>query len=275
MAQLALCVANTSCGRVGFDMTASIDGPNDAVPDMAIDANLLPLGGFSNPIALGVGGADPQVRFDGLELWLAVVTPPNFYDLYTSTRTSTNLPWNPPVAAPIPNSSGNDIEPALSADGLVLMFISERSGARRLHESTRTSVAGTFSVPAIPVGLEDLDIGGIDLDPSGNRLFFESNTQLMQLERPSRTSAFGAPTAIAAPAVQFPSLSPDALLLVYNSDGVGNAHWATRPNINQPFVDRGAILFPGCNGNGSDPDISADGLTLLIRCSEIKMLTRP
>lgn len=86
----------------------------------------------------------PSIRFDGLEIFFmsyrfGISTS---YDIWVSTRKSVADVWSPPaMLGPEINSSYFDWQPAISADGTTLFFVSSRpggSGERDLYFAERT-----------------------------------------------------------------------------------------------------------------------------------------
>jgi len=73
------------------------------------------------------------------------------WDLWMSTRASTQDAWGPPVnLGPNVNSASHDCECSLSADGLALFFCSNRAGgvgAYDLWVTTRTSSKSSWGLP--------------------------------------------------------------------------------------------------------------------------------
>jgi len=75
--------------------------------------------------------AIPSVSPDGLELYFMDIRPGGYgsWDLYVSTRATTNDPWGDPVnVGPAVNSPGQDCLASLSPDGLLMFFMSNRPG---------------------------------------------------------------------------------------------------------------------------------------------------
>ncbi|MBI4902673.1 MAG: PD40 domain-containing protein [Acidobacteria bacterium] len=90
------------------------------------------------------------IRHDGLEVFLTsdrnLPGPWSSNDLFVSTRIDTLAPWSVPAnLGPIVNSTSSDNVPSISADGLALVFGSDRSGGyggSDLYMCTRTKIAG-------------------------------------------------------------------------------------------------------------------------------------
>src|SRR6266404_1324842 len=92
------------------------------------------------PAPVNTAAGDEQAPFiskDGLSLYFACATCGGLgnNDIYVSRRSSITEPWGPPqnLGAPI-NTSFNDGNPALSADGLRLYFVSNRTGSKGLND---------------------------------------------------------------------------------------------------------------------------------------------
>jgi Tol biopolymer transport system component len=87
----------------------------------------------------------PSIRHDGLELFFFSSRDGNL-DIYVATRASIDAPWDTPVRLPSPiNSSSREVNPHISADGLTLLFASDRAngcGDLDLYMSTRTRLKG-------------------------------------------------------------------------------------------------------------------------------------
>jgi len=141
--------------------------------------------------------------------------------------------WSDPVnLGPIVNTAGGESAPALSFDGLTLLFCSDRVGGQSggdLWMSTRTSPADAFGTL-------------VKLGPTVNTLSDDHG----------------------------PSLSADGLTLLLSSDrpgGLMGGHdlWmATRRLLSDSF-DEPVHLGPTVNSSANDswPTLSADGRTLL------------
>ena len=73
----------------------------------------------------------PNIRKDGLEIFFNSNRPGSLgQDLWVATRKRTDLPWDPPVnLGPAVNSTGNEMRPSISFDGLTMYFHSNRPGS--------------------------------------------------------------------------------------------------------------------------------------------------
>jgi Tol biopolymer transport system component len=87
---------------------------------------------FGGAISLTSDDQAPNISADGLSLYFCSTRPGGSgdYDLWVASRTSTSDPWEPAVSlGPTVNSSGMDVSPSISDDGLSLYFSSERPGS--------------------------------------------------------------------------------------------------------------------------------------------------
>ncbi len=89
--------------------------------------------------------AYPKLRRDGLEIFFHSTRDGGVggLDIWTSTRATTNSPWNPPVNVTSLNSGDFDATPSLSPDGAVLYFASTRDGNLDIYTATRASINRT------------------------------------------------------------------------------------------------------------------------------------
>jgi serine/threonine protein kinase len=112
---------------------------------------------FGEPTRVGVNSTFndtcPHLSADGLTLVFASNRPGGVgnKDLWISTRRTIAAPWDPPVnLGPPVNSSHEDWKPALSVDGLALVFASRRPeglGLQDLWMCTRPAQDAAWSVP--------------------------------------------------------------------------------------------------------------------------------
>ncbi|MFC1603897.1 hypothetical protein ACFL5F_02615 [Planctomycetota bacterium] len=191
---------------------------------------------FGTPTNLGPNintsssDAGPSMSTDGLELYLDGDRPGGYgsYDLWISTRATTNDPWGDPInLGPSLNTSVYDFGPSISANGLEIYFSSNRGGAIDIWVAMRATISDTWEEP-------------VNLGPAVN----------------SSSGDIG------------PSISADGLELYFGSDrsgGLGrNDLWVTkRETIDDPWSEA-VNLGVNVNSSVSDnsPCISSDGLLL-------------
>ena len=85
------------------------------------------------------------------------------YDLLEARRTSTTRDFDPPLVIAEVSSSADDFDPDLSADGLTLVFHSNRSGPSDIYWTHRSTLDAPFSPP---VPLSELNSTTEDVAPA-------------------------------------------------------------------------------------------------------------
>lgn len=192
----------------------------------------------------------------------------------------------PVSLGPTVNSTSDDAGPAVSADGLTLLFHSDRPGGhgqRDLWMCNRASPSEPFGWP-VNLG-STVNSSFHDWDPAlsadGRTLLFESDRpgghgqrDLWMCTRASSSEPFGQPVNL-GPNVNSsshdgqPALSQDGLMLLFSSHrpgghGKSDLWMCTRASLNEPF-GKPVNLGSAINSSKSDygPALSADGLTLL------------
>ena len=177
------------------------------------------------------------------------------------------------------NTAGFDGGPALSSDGLDLLFVSDRPGGNGggdLWVARRQSPDAPFEPPAnLGVGVNAVaNEGAPTLSGDGLTLLFDRDDGgIWSASRPGATDAFGPATPVGPPVanpfgVGFPALAPDGRTLYYATQqppGEGGLDiWqATRADASGPFTTAATLGRP-VNLASADamPGISADGLML-------------
>jgi len=199
---------------------------------------------FGEPVNLGstINSSDyeydPAISTDGLELYFPSPRSGGYgdYDIYVAIRATTDDPWSQSVnLGSLINSSGMELGPNISADGLSLYFSSScpgGSGQSDLYVTTRQTVQDPWGEP-------------LNLGPIVNSSFHDMN----------------------------PSITADGLSLFFSDwdgatprpGGVGQCDiWMTqRASLSEPW-NRPVNLGPPLNGplvEGA-PDICSDGRVL-------------
>ena len=244
------------------------------------------------------------ISADGLETYIESPVPiddirsPD-WDLYVSTRITTNDPWSVPASlGPAVNSSYIDGDACLSGSGLELYFASKRSGGygnQDIWVTTRPTKGADWGIP-MNLG-PTINTSGNDMTPwitrDGLELYFSSHRpggygdwDILVSRRASGNDPWQTPVNL-GPVVNsgageyYPCLSPDGLVLFFSdydysgedtgegprrSGGRGKSDtWMTRRKSTgdpwQPPVNLG----PEVNTVSDDcqPRISPDGFTLL------------
>lgn len=207
------------------------------------------------------------------------------FDIYASTRASTADAWGTATNVSALNSTSNERGPTISADGLTMIFGSDRAGGQGgmdLWASTRASTADAWGAPA-NIGATvntSANESGPSLSSDALTLYFHSdraggsgNDDIYVATRAFTTDPWGAPTNLGATvnSADFdtaPEISSDGLTLYFQSTragGVGSHDiWvATRATTASAWMAPTAMTSP-VNSTVSDvgASISSDGNTL-------------
>lgn len=175
----------------------------------------------------------PCISADGLSLYFysARAGGRGGGDLWVTTRSSTNEPWGyaQNMGSAI-NSSREDVSPNISADGLSLIFSSDRSSNYDLYISTRPSINSAWSAAVNlgpPINTPHLDVAP-SISSDGLVLFFHSirpggfgSYDLYFSRRESLDGEWSEPVNIGSPANSSyselgPSLSADGRTLYFS-----------------------------------------------------------
>ena len=145
---------------------------------------------WGEPVNLGAGvnttffEGSIDISPDQRTMYFAGVTPDFVFDIYVSTRDSTDEPFRPRVKLPAPvNSNGHDYGPALTVDGRVMFFSSGTDNpfapgaVNHLYVSERQSdgtwgariYLDTLNCPTCFGGLPTIRAGGREICWMGNR----------------------------------------------------------------------------------------------------------
>jgi len=122
----------------------------------AADADWGPPVALPSPVNSYSSDAGPSISADGLSLYFASERSGGYggFDVYVTTRRTTEEPWGTPVNLGRPVNSGDyDNHPSISADGLMLFFGSARDGNYDLYVTQRATTDSPWTVP-VNVGTE-------------------------------------------------------------------------------------------------------------------------
>jgi Tol biopolymer transport system component len=189
--------------------------------------------------------------------------------------------WSAPTQVAALNTTGSEIHPSVTGDGLTMYFASSRSGNWELYQSTRALPFGAFGAPSLVTELNDA-VGvdaGPHVSPDGLEIWFDSSrtggaggSDLWKATRPNTSVPFSAPVVVtelnSSGAEASPSITEDGLEIWFISSraggpGGGSDIWlATRPDRNSPFGTPVPDLVLSTPGAERDATISADGLTV-------------
>jgi serine/threonine protein kinase len=217
-------------------------------------------------------GAPTYIGF-GFRCVLAADAPPASVAVPSPIEflTSPAYEWSKPEnLSPSVNSTKDDYSPALTDDGLLLIFSSSRNGPERLFECRRKSPGEPFD-KAVPI--KELDSSGEEsgafLTGDGLTLLYHSTqgrnhhggSDIYQSHRRSRETPWEQPTNLGttintAAAEEAPCLSPDGLTLLFHSNRAGGQGgydlWRSRrKSLDAPF-ETPANLGKGVNTDGKE-----------------------
>jgi hypothetical protein len=211
---------------------------------------------WSTPVNLGAtvnsptDDTDPSISVDLLSLFFRSERSGGFggSDLYVTTRATIEDPWGEPInLGPTVNSTGNDSDPSISADGLSLYF-------------------STWQGPR-PGGM-----GGDDIWVTTRKTTDEAWSEAVNLGPPINTASND----------HKPCISSDGLALFFNSSRPGgftpfvfdnsDMYVSTRPSKDASWgepVNLGPQINIASGGYGAyDPDVSSDGSTIYFGAPE-------
>ncbi len=134
-------------------------------------------------------------------------------------------PWGAPIALSAVNSSSDDESPALSPDGLTLVFQSTRPGGAGnsdLYQASRPTTADPFGAAT---AIAAVNTAAAEAEPTWapddlTLYFVRGSATLFVTTRPDPSSAFGPATQVmqvASDQIGGPSLSRDGTELIYTT----------------------------------------------------------
>ncbi|MHC4558963.1 MAG: LamG-like jellyroll fold domain-containing protein [Planctomycetota bacterium] len=263
---------------------------------------------FGIPLNLGpaVNSSDhhddtPSITADGLELYFISYRLRGYpdADLYVSTRKTTQDPWGEAEnLGPTINTTGWELGPCISSDGLELYFVSFRpepsdggpiwvtKRATRNDDWGPPENLGRFFSGDLFAYSPGISSDGLELYVSEGYISGVGNDQrdLWVISRSSVSDPWGQPMnlgpTVNSPALDTgPSISSDGRMLFFTSDrsgGLGDRDiWVARRA--SPDDDWGAPvnLGPQVNTPGYEigPSISADGRTLYFQSGQYRGYT--
>lgn len=274
------------CGRLGFDAHdarnnsgGSADGADSDVPCV--------LGPFGTPQlvpninAFGTGNDD----------WSAAITPDDlaiyFYsfrgplppapDIWVGRRSDPAAAFGAATLMSDVSTAKNDISPRVTADELMIVFASDRTGtlgSTDLFEATRATTAVPFGAAVdLPVVNSANDEDTLWLSPDGLHIYFSSNrgasVDLFSSERTSRTAPFTAPQLVTGASSttdpdRTPWLTTDQLEIYFSSlrpSGMGGYDiWrASRPSATAAFGPAENVTELNSAQDDYAPSLSSDG----------------
>ncbi|HUS27315.1 MAG TPA: hypothetical protein VMZ53_02370 [Kofleriaceae bacterium] len=251
------------CGRLSFDARGDTSGSATELHDAVLIASL----------STNVDDDDPEISFDGLEIYFSRALVTNEDDIYVSMRASVLDEW--PAATKVPgiNTGAIDKGPGLTSDALTLYFGSDRGGApQKMYMTTRASRSDPWGAPVL---VPELSLARNVGSPCvrGDRIVFRQaggtgTHDLLHAELVGTT--WNTPqliTELNTPGEDSgPFLFGDTLYFDSNrSGGVGSediytAHWDAASGTFEP-----AVLDTTLSSTAQDTDVSltADGNTIV------------
>lgn len=196
-------------------------------------------------------------------------------DLYLLRRESVDAPFGLPTSVAGANTTSTEAHGMLSADGLRIVFESDRpggSGGRDLWSASRKDASSAFE-DAAPISALNGPLDDGEPYLVGTRLYFSA----MESEAgPSRIyvatasgSSFGARTVVAlgdSTGDRHPVLSRDELEIFFSSTragGKGSAIWtARRASVSEPFGEPHVVAELDADGDDYPTWLSPDGRRL-------------
>jgi Tol biopolymer transport system component len=257
-----------------------------------------PFSDWSEPVNLGpvVNSADgdfaPHISKNGRSLYFASNRPSPYggEDLWVSQRPNADAPWGAPLnLGAVVNTSSNDRSPALSRDGHLLFFASNRpggSGALDIWVSWRAHTHDDFGWQP-PVNLTAVNSAATDAGPSffenddvGIPQLFMASSRLaglhLYLSTLTAGGSWGTPALIpelnSAGVDLTPTIRHDGLEIIFASNRPGSVSqdlWAaTREDVSETWSTP-LNLGPVVNSSSSDnfPCLSSDGQSLFFNAS--------
>jgi len=230
-----------------LDAMADVGPPGDAIVPCFSPPKQVP--GINN-------GLDPQMSGDRLEMIYAKGSPGS-YSLFHATRLSTFAAFTETELDTI-NTSGEETDPALTADRLLLIFKSNRDGnGQHAFQTTRVSVTTPFVGATLVPGVESIAVSGLDISPDGKTIYIDDGDALYVAHRAATDLAFDTAIALTNQHMDYPSVSPNGLELFSNGQGLVRA---TRATISDADQFAGADLI---DANGNDGDVLPDNSAIV------------
>jgi len=255
----------TACDKL-FDLTPIPETPSDAsrldgIADIGAPGDAIAPCFLPRVLAPGItNGLDPQMRDDRLEVIYAK-GPAGAYDLYHAKRSIPTSLFVETVLLNVNTVGNEESDPALTLDGLLLIFKSNRGGTgQRIWQATRLSRDDDFTSATQVQGIESVSPSGIDISPDGNTIYIDDGGALLVARRASRDLPFD---TLARTSIHFdyPTVTPNGLELFSNDGGVARFTRAVASDT-EPFVGTDVI------DTGYDADVLPNNAAIIINTSD-------
>ena len=261
MRAVLLLLLSAGCNRaLGLDPAIEIDAPP---PDVGYVPPGCAGARFVATTDLGVmttGEIHDPTMLDDQEIWFTFHSTTTGYQIASATRTASTEPFGAPVLGDVMRST-DDTDPAITYDGLHVLFISDDS---RVYQSDRAARGAAWSAPSLVPGIDGESAGlGFDVTPDGLSIYMASTVGVRTATRSTAIGTFGPVTNLAdGVMMQFPSISPDELELFFNLPGTTELHRITRTDRALDFdISKDEIVYQ----DADDADITADSRTLIYK----------
>lgn len=275
-------VATLACGRLDFTYVSSVDAASaEDANDESIDALALgPWGSAQRLMELEttMDESDPELRGDGLEIVFHSTRTGTLggYDLYHATRATTASMFGPVEPLTALNSGAEDMGPALSGDGMTILF----GDGQDIAYATRPDVLSPFGSrqPLPALSSTDIDTAPTISGDGRTAIVTRGVTGGRELWLYTRSadgpvasgwSAGRQLTELSSGVTETSAdLDETGLVVYFHSDRMttkDDLYVATRTSITDPFGAPIRIEELVTSGDDGDPSVSADGRVLVLQ----------
>lgn len=243
---------------------APVDGPQRNCMGVAFGSTPTVIGEL-NPFFQ----AEPTMTADMLEVYFT--SDPDradasyLYDVRRGSRMSVGEIFTLDINLPTFNANDQlDMEASITGDGLMIAFVSRRSGDDRAYYATRPDRQTDWTAAILMPGLANERISNLDLSTDGLTLYYpnsSSPSQLLRATRTTRTEDFTINGLMLGADRRFPTVSTDGRELFYYDNNL-SILWSERESTAVPF-DPGVLAAT----NAFDPDLLPGDETLIATSS--------
>ena len=267
----------SSCNLVFHDSKpgAIVDGPAVEVVDAsdgvdAVNGNERITKPFGMVRQTGISGGHPSLASDETELWTTGLNVPLDLEMALSSSMGNWAPSN--FGLPTLNTISNETDPALSKNGQLLVFASDRvvapspSDGYHLYFASRALNTAAFGTPKLNMIVLPTVFVGFDMSPDALKIYIVDGSSLKVMTRTSLANDFSLGKSFTLPSAgaSDPSVSFDELEIVYNS--ASKVVHATLTADTKGFENpRPLNIDDGCN-QFADADFSADAMVVVYNC---------